>query len=176
MQVSRELESSWKCSVQNKGTSYTVRAWTLSASAQLSTAARIIYLIRNNGHFCGTRRCCWANYPVIEGSWQAWPGSSLLAAWHASGSCWGASGHRAGGQSVGAPADGALGWYTEAVGRAITAIGCDVNKPLKSSLHSEELKIWKSDCWFLDITQNNKYWQKKFNISSTTWFSLNKSQ
>jgi hypothetical protein len=38
--------------------------------------------------------------------------------------------------SVGAPADGALGLYAGAVERATTVIGCDVNKPVKSSLHS----------------------------------------
>ena len=41
--------------------------------------------------------------------------------------------------SVGAPADGALGWHTEAVEWATT--GCDVNKPVKSSLHFEKMKI-----------------------------------
>ena len=35
-----------------QGTAYTVRAWTFSASAQLSTAAIILYLQRNNGQFC----------------------------------------------------------------------------------------------------------------------------
>ena len=47
----------------------------------------------------------------------------------------------AGGQSVVDPADGALGWHTEAVDRATTTIGCDVNKPVRSSLHSEKVKI-----------------------------------
>ena len=70
------------------------------------------------------------------------PGTQLLPAWHASGSCYGASGRGAGGQSVGAPADGALGRHTEAVERATTAIGCYVNKPVKSPLHSEKMKIW----------------------------------
>ena len=44
-------------------------------------------------------------------------------------------------KSVGAPADGALGRHTGAVERATTAIGSDVNKPVKSSLHSEKVKI-----------------------------------
>ena len=43
--------------------------------------------------------------------------------------------------SVGAPADGALGLYAGAVERATTVIGCDVNKPVKSSLHSNKIKI-----------------------------------
>ena len=30
---------------------------------------------------------------------------------------------------------------TVAIERATTAIGCDVNKPVKSSLHSEKVKI-----------------------------------
>jgi hypothetical protein len=45
------------------------------------------------------------------------------------------------GQSVGAPADGALGLYAGAVERATTVIGCDVNELVKSSLHSENVKI-----------------------------------
>ena len=40
-----------------------------------------------------------------------------------------------------APADGVLGWHTEAVERETTALGCDVNKLVKSSLHSEKVKI-----------------------------------
>ena len=40
-----------------------------------------------------------------------------------------------------APTDGALGRNTGAVERATTAIGCDVNKPVKSSLHVEKIKI-----------------------------------
>ena len=56
-----------------------------------------------------------------------------------------------------APADGALGWHTEAVERATTAIGCDVNKPVKSSLHFEKVKFSESDCQFFNITQNNRY-------------------
>ena len=40
-----------------------------------------------------------------------------------------------------APADGALGLHAGAVERATTAIGCDVNKPVKSSLHFEKVKI-----------------------------------
>ena len=40
-----------------------------------------------------------------------------------------------------APADGALGQHTGAVERATTAIGCYVNKPVKSSLHSKKVKI-----------------------------------
>ena len=32
-----------------------------------------------------------------------------------------------------APEDGVVGWHTGAVERAATAIGCDVNKPVKSS-------------------------------------------
>ena len=63
-----------------------------------------------------------------RGVGQGRAGSSLLAAWHASGSCWVASGRGAGGQSVGAPADGALDRHNEAVERATTAIGCDVKK------------------------------------------------
>ena len=43
--------------------------------------------------------------------------------------------------SVGAPADGALGRHTEAVERGTTAIGYDVNKPVKSSFHSKKVKI-----------------------------------
>ena len=44
--------------------------------------------------------------------------------------------------TVGAPADGALGLlYAGAVERATTVIGCDVNKSVKSSLHSEKVKI-----------------------------------
>ena len=43
--------------------------------------------------------------------------------------------------SVGAPADGALSPQTEAVERATTAIGYDVNKPVMSSLHFEKVKI-----------------------------------
>ena len=50
----------------------------------------------------------------------------------------GDSGRGAGGQSVWAPADGALDWHTEAVERAI---GCDVNKPVKSCLHSQKVNI-----------------------------------
>ena len=47
--------------------------------------------------------------------------------------------------------------------RATTAIGCDVNKPLL------KVEICKSDCGFFNITQNNKYWQKKyFKISPIT--------
>ena len=75
------------------------------------------------------------------GSWQAWLGFSLLAAWNAIGRCQGASGRGAGGQSVWALEEGALGWQTEAVERATTAIGCDVNKQVKSSLYSEKVKI-----------------------------------
>ena len=41
------------------------------------------------------------------------------------------------GQSIGAPADGALGLHAGAFERATTVIGCDVNKPVKSSSHSE---------------------------------------
>ena len=40
-----------------------------------------------------------------------------------------------------APTDGALGRNTGAVERATTAIGFDVNKPVKSSLHFEKVKI-----------------------------------
>ena len=40
-----------------------------------------------------------------------------------------------------APADGARCLHTGAVERATTAIGCDLNKPVKSSLHFEKLKI-----------------------------------
>ena len=50
-----------------------------------------------------------------------------------------AGGGGAGGQSVWDPSDGALGRHTRAVERATT--GCDVNKPVKSSLHSEKVKI-----------------------------------
>ena len=42
-----------------------------------------------------------------------------------------------------------------------TAIGCDVNKSVKSSLHYEKVKIWKSDFGIFNITQINKNWQKK---------------
>ena len=78
--------------------------------------------------------------------------------------------------SVGALADGALGRHAGAVERATTVIGCDVNKLVKSSLHSEKVKIWKSVCGFFNITQNNKYWQKKnyLKISSITWFFTQK--
>ena len=44
-------------------------------------------------------------------------------------------------ESVGAPADGALSRHTGAVERATTAIGWDVNKPVRSSLHSEWVKF-----------------------------------
>ena len=37
--------------------------------------------------------------------------------------------------------DEALGLHAGAVERATTVIGCDVNKPVKSSLHSEKVKI-----------------------------------
>ena len=37
--------------------------------------------------------------------------------------------------------DGALSLHTGAVERATTAIGWDVNKPVKSSLHFEKVKI-----------------------------------
>ena len=62
-------------------------------------------------------------------------------------------------KSVGAPADGDLGLHAGAVERAATAIGCDVNKHVKSSLHCGKVKIWKSDGGFFNITQNNRYWQ-----------------
>ena len=52
-----------------------------------------------------------------------------------------AGGCGARGQSVGAPADGDLSLHAGAVERATTAIGCDVNKLVKSSLHSGKLKI-----------------------------------
>ena len=52
-----------------------------------------------------------------------------------------AGGCGARGQSVGAPADGPFGLHAGAVERATTVIGCDVNKPVKSSLHSENVKI-----------------------------------
>ena len=39
------------------------------------------------------------------------------------------------------PADGAFSLHAGAVERATTVIGCDVNKPVKSSLHSEKVKI-----------------------------------
>ena len=42
---------------------------------------------------------------------------------------------------MGAPADGALGLNAGAVKKATNVIGCDVNKPIKSSLHSEKVKI-----------------------------------
>ena len=38
-------------------------------------------------------------------------------------------------------ADGALCRHIGAVERATTAIGCDVNKSVKSSLHYEKVKI-----------------------------------
>ena len=60
-----------------------------------------------------------------------------------------------------APADGALARHTEAVKRATAAIGCDVNKPVKSSLQSEKVNILRPDCGFFNIIQNNKYCQKK---------------
>ena len=43
--------------------------------------------------------------------------------------------------SVRAPEDGSVGLNARAVERATTVIGCDVNKPVKSSLHSEKVKI-----------------------------------
>ena len=43
--------------------------------------------------------------------------------------------------ALGAPADGALGWHTGVVEGATTAIGCAVNKPVKSSLHYENVKM-----------------------------------
>ena len=43
-------------------------------------------------------------------------------------------------KSVVAPAGGALGLHAGAVERATTAIGCDVNKPVKSSLHFKRVK------------------------------------
>ena len=39
------------------------------------------------------------------------------------------------------PADGAFGLHTGAVERATTVIGCDVNKLVKSSLHSKKVKV-----------------------------------
>ena len=42
-------------------------------------------------------------------------------------------------QEYKAPADGDLGLHAGAVERATTAIGCDVNKPVKSSLHSGKI-------------------------------------
>ena len=54
------------------------------------------------------------------------------------------------GQSVGTPADGALGIHAGAT----TVICCDVNKPVRPSLHSEKVKILTSDCGFFLITQN----------------------
>ena len=41
-------------------------------------------------------------------------------------------------QNVGVPEDGTLGRHTEAVERETTAISCDVNKLVKSPLHSEK--------------------------------------
>jgi hypothetical protein len=43
--------------------------------------------------------------------------------------------------SVGAPIDRVLGRHTEALERATAAISCDVNKPVRSSLHSKKVKI-----------------------------------
>ena len=40
-------------------------------------------------------------------------------------------------------------------------IGCALNKPVKSSLHSEKVNILKSDYELFNITQNNEYWHKK---------------
>ena len=54
-----------------------------------------------------------------------------------------AGGCGARGQSFGAPADGPLGLHAGAVERATTVIGYVVNKPVKSSLHSENVKIKK---------------------------------
>ena len=59
------------------------------------------------------------------------------------------------------PADGALGLNAGAVERATTVIGCDVDKPVRSSLHSEKVKLRKFYFGFFNITQNNKYWQTK---------------
>ena len=68
-----------------------------------------------------------------------------------------------------APAGGALGLHAGSVERATTAIGCDVNKSVKSSLHSEKVKIRKSNCGFCNITQKNKYLpNKNLKISSIT--------
>ena len=58
------------------------------------------------------------------------------------------------------PVENALGRHTGAVERATTAIGCDVNKPVKSSLNSEKVKFRKSDCGFFNITPK-KIWSKK---------------
>ena len=60
-----------------------------------------------------------------------------------------AEGRGAGGKSVGAPAYWALGWHTEAVERAKTAIVCDVNKPVKYSLHSKRCDNLKILLWIL---------------------------
>ena len=49
----------------------------------------------------------------------------------------------------------------KAVERATTVIGCDVNKPVKSSLHSEKVNIGKSYRVFFNITQYNNNWKKK---------------
>ena len=72
--------------------------------------------------------------------------------------CRGAGGCGARGQSVGAPADGDRSLHAGAVERATTTINCDVNKPVKSSLHSGKVKFLKSYCGFFNITQNNKFW------------------
>ena len=52
-----------------------------------------------------------------------------------------AGGCGARGRSVGAPIDGDLGLHAGAVERATIVIGCDVNKPVKSPLHSGKVKI-----------------------------------
>ena len=54
-------------------------------------------------------------------------------------------------------------------------IGCDVNKPVKLSLHSENVNIGQFDLEFFNITRDTNYWQKeKFKIFPITWFSLQK--
>ena len=78
--------------------------------------------------------------PSVRGVGQGWaagkPGQALGC--FLRGSCRGAGGCGERGQSVGDPADEALGIRAGAVERATTVIGCDVNKPVKSSLHLEK--------------------------------------
>ena len=56
-------------------------------------------------------------------------------------------------------ADGDPGLHAGAVERATTTIGCDVNKPVKSSLHFKKVNIWKCEWGVFNITQNDKYCQ-----------------
>ena len=171
-----------------KGTAYTVIPWIFWTSAQLSTAASTFYLKRNNGHFTSARRCCWAPRTSCPG-W--WPGVRGVGQGRAAGKPSQTPGCFLPDMLVVAAEElvdvkqedkvlgllqiGLLACTLGAVERATTAIGCDVSKPINSSLHSERVKIWKSDGGFFNINQNNKYWKKKSKQSSITWFLLEKN-